>query len=68
MRQPARVFRLLHAAARLRSIAVALEQTRQARTRQATIELVVSDADACAAGADALELVVEALGTEDVKQ
>ena len=67
MKHAARVFALLQAAARLRALAEVLDQA-SARPGRYAIRLAASDADVCEAGADALELIVEALGTEDITQ
>lgn len=67
MKHAARVFALLQAAARLRALAEALDQA-SARPGRYAIRLAASDADVCEAGADALELIVEALAHEEVKQ
>jgi hypothetical protein len=67
MKHAARVFALLQAAARLRTIADALDEA-SARPGRYAIRLAPSDAEVCAVGADALELLVEALGQEDVRQ
>ncbi len=67
MKHAARVFALLQAAARLRALAEALDQA-SARPGRYAIRLAASDADVCEAGANALELIVEALGHEEVKQ
>lgn len=67
MKHAARVFALLQAASRLRALADALEEA-SARPGKYAIRLTASDADVCHTGADALELLVEALGQEDVQQ
>lgn len=67
MKHAARVFALLQAASRLRALADALEEA-SARQGRSAIRITASDAEFCEAGADALELLVEALGTEDLKQ
>lgn len=67
MQHARHVFVLLQAAQRLRVLAAALDDL-SGRAGTHTIQLSGSDADVCEAGADAIELIVEALGHEEPAQ